>query len=568
MFGFARSEKRGRGDNDGAVLAAISRSLAIIEFSPDGLILSANENFLKVMGYALDEVVGQHHRIFVTPAQAGSAEYRAFWEGLRAARLQMAEFHRLGKGGRDVWIEASYNPIVDASGKVSRIVKLATDITEKKLVAADWQGQLAAIGKSQAVIEFTPDGTILTANANFCDAMGYRLDELVGQHHSLFVTRDLAASPEYRQFWQRLARGEYQAAEYRRLGKGGREVWIQASYNPILDPSNPGRVLKVVKYATDVTARKQAVNRLGESLGRLADGDLRAIIEDKFPGDLDDVRQALNHTVGRFRDIIAQLRGTSGLLKEATSEILSGAGDLSDRTGRQAAAIQETSAAMTQMSSTVVDNARRASDADGQSRAVLAAAQQSGEVMRRANGAMERISNSSSKISNIIGMIDDIAFQTNLLALNASVEAARAGEAGKGFAVVAIEVRRLAQSAAKASADVKQLIEQSSSEVDGGSRLVSEAAEQLLGMLTAVSDNGQLIEEIARATQEQSTAIKEVSALVGAMDEMTRMNAALVEQINASVEQTESQAVELDGVVARFVTEPAQQTRRLQNKAA
>jgi methyl-accepting chemotaxis protein len=561
MFGFGRAAHH-QHINDTAILAAIAKSQAMIEFTPEGVILQANGNFLQLMGYALDEIVGQHHRMFVEPAYAASPEYRGFWDRLRAGEPQVAEFRRFGKGGREVWIEGSYSPVLDGDGKVVRVVKVATDVTDKKRAAADWQGQLAAIGKSQAVIEFTPDGTILTANANFCQALGYRLDEIVGRHHRMFVPAEFAAGTEYRDFWARLGRGEYQAAEYRRLGKGGREVWIQATYNPILDPA--GRVLKVVKYATDVTARKQAVDLLGRSLAQLAEGDLRASISETFPGELDEVRLALNHTIARFGEIITRLRGTSRMLRTATTEILSGANDLSDRSSRQAAAIEEASAAMEQLSATVAGNARRAETANAQSRAMLEAAHESGEVMRSANEAMERIATSSGKISNIIGMIDDIAFQTNLLALNASVEAARAGDAGKGFAVVAVEVRRLAQSAANASSEVKALIEQSAGEVKGGSQLVSEAVERIAGMLRAVGENGELVDQIARAGEEQSSAIGEVTVSVRAMDEMTQQNAALVEEINASIEQTETQAADLDGLVAQFVvTEAAPGVRAL-----
>jgi methyl-accepting chemotaxis protein len=549
MFGFLRAQ---RDDNDASTLAAISRSHAMIEFTPDGVILGANDNFLSVMGYERPEIVGKHHRIFVEPVQAGSPDYLEFWRQLRNGEARSAEFYRLGKDGREVWIEASYSPVLDAAGKVTRIVKVATDITAKKLVAADWQGQLAAIGRSQAVIEFKPDGTILEANDNFCKTLGYRPDEIVGRHHRMFVPAEMAASAEYREFWARLGRGDFQAAEYCRIGKGGRQVWIQATYNPIFDPA--GRLVKVVKYATDVTGRKQAVNVLGDSLERLANGDLGSGIDAVFPGEFDAVRRAFNHTVERFSHIMSRLRETSGTLKTATSEILSGANDLAERSSRQASAIEDTSAAMHQLATIVADNARRAETANAQSRTMLEAAERSGQVMHSANAAMERIATSSGKISNIIGMIDDIAFQTNLLALNASVEAARAGDAGKGFAVVAIEVRRLAQSAANASNEVKALIEQSADEVQGGSQLVSDAAARIAGMLEAVDGNGRLVGEMASAGVTQSRAIGDVTRSVRAMDEMTQQNAALVEEINAAIEQTESQAAELDGLVAQFVT--------------
>jgi methyl-accepting chemotaxis protein len=216
----------------------------------------------------------------VTPSDAAGREYQQFWADLRAGRYQAAEYKRVGKGGKDVWIQASYNPVLDASGKPIKIVKYATDITDAKLRNADYQGQLAAIGKAQAVIEFDLDGTIRTANENFLVTLGYRLDEVQGRHHRMFVTPAFGASREYQQFWADLAAGTYQAGEYKRVGKGGKEVWIQASYNPILDMS--GRPFKVVKYATDVTAAKlQAADAAGQLA---AIGKSQAVIEFALDG--------------------------------------------------------------------------------------------------------------------------------------------------------------------------------------------------------------------------------------------------------------------------------------------
>ena len=299
-------------------------------------------------------------------------------------------------------------------------------------------------------------------------------------------------------------------------------------------------------------AQAYAIDRLGSALERLADGELDNHIDEAFTGDLDRVRQAFNRTVEKLVGIVGQLKQTSRGVKTATGEILSGANDLSERTTKQAATIEETSAAMEQLAHTVMESAKRAGSASDQAKQASQTAEDGGKVMQQANNAMERISNSSAKISNIIGMIDDIAFQTNLLALNASVEAARAGESGKGFAVVAVEVRRLAQSAAEASSEVKVLIEQSGEEVSGGTRLVAEAAEKLSAILDAVRTNASEMETIAKDSREQASSIEEVNTAIRQMDEMTQHNAALVEETNAAIEQTENQASELDRIVEVF----------------
>jgi methyl-accepting chemotaxis protein len=240
-------------------VAAANRSQAVIEFNMDGTVRTANENFLKTIGYSLDEIMGKHHSLFVEPSVRDSAGYRDFWAALNRGEYQAAEYKRIGKGGREIWLQASYNPIFDDKGRPAKVVKFATDVTEQKLRNADMAGQIAAIGKSQAVIEFDMDGIVLTANDNFLHALGYSLGEIKGKHHSMFVDASERDGVAYREFWNALHRGEYQAAEYKRIGKGGREIYIQASYNPIFDLN--GKPFKVVKFATDVT--KQVLARIG-----------------------------------------------------------------------------------------------------------------------------------------------------------------------------------------------------------------------------------------------------------------------------------------------------------------
>jgi methyl-accepting chemotaxis protein len=257
-----------RSMEDAGKIAAISRAQAVIEFNLDGTIVTANENFLKVLGYSLSEIQGKHHGMFVVPSDRDSAAYREFWAALNRGELRKGEFKRVGKGGKEVWILASYNPILDDTGKAFRIVKFAADVTEQKLKTADFAGQIEAIGKSQAVIEFGMDGVILGANENFLKALGYSLSEIKGQHHSMFVSPSERDSAGYREFWATLNRSKFQSGEYKRVGKGGKEVWIQASYNPILDLN--GKPFKVVKYASDTTA--QVIARLqGEKVRDMMD---------------------------------------------------------------------------------------------------------------------------------------------------------------------------------------------------------------------------------------------------------------------------------------------------------
>jgi len=436
--------------------------------------------------------------------------------------------------------------------RANAVEKAALDAKARQHLAeaADHTGQLQAISRSQIVVEFNLDGTVQTANENFLSLLGYRLEEVVDRPNALFLFDVDPSSAVYRQFWEDLAAGQFKSGEYRRRTRDGREVWIQSTFTPISDTD--GVPYKVVQFATDVTARKMSVAAIGEGLKHLAGGDLTRTITEPFPAEFEDLRLALNGTVERFADVMGQLRLTTRSLRTASGELLSGANDLSERTTRQAATIEETSAAMEELAATVAANAGMAEQAAGKAAMVSRVAEESGTVMTEANNAMERITQSSERIASIIGMIDDIAFQTNLLALNASVEAARAGDAGKGFAVVAVEVRRLAQSAAQASAEVKALVEQSTGEVKGGSDLVTAAADRLRAMLDAVRENSELVQSIARASREQAASIEEVNAAVRTLDQMTQHNASLVEETNAVIEQTEAQTQALDRIVDVF----------------
>ena len=415
-----------RGLSDGGKIISINRSQAVIEFNLDGTIVSANDNFLKVMGYTLAEIQGKHHGMFVEQAERDSAAYREFWAALNRGEYQAKEYKRIGKGGREVWILASYNPILDERGKPFGVVKFATDVTGQKLRTADAAGQLAAIGKSQAVIEFNLDGTIIDANDNFLRALGYALAEIKGRHLSMFVEPAERDGAAYREFWAKLNRGEYQAGEYKRIGKGGREVYIQASYNPILDLN--GKPFKVVKYASDVT--RQVLVRMG------------------------------NERVRGMMETVA-----------------AGAEELN-------ASVREISAAMVKSRETALGAVERVTSADSQAK---------------------RLSDAAQAMSGIAQMIGDITGQINLLALNATIESARAGEAGRGFAVVASEVKNLANQA-------KQATDKIGAEIGSLNGISGDVVGALNEIKKAIQDVSEYVTSTAAAVEEQSTVTGEMSS--------------------------------------------------------
>ena len=415
-----------RSMDDAGKITAISRAQAVIEFNLDGTIITANDIFLKVLGYTLSEIAGKHHSMFVARSERESATYREFWASLNRGEFRSGEFKRFGKGGKEIWILASYNPILDDRGKPFKVVKFASDVTEQKLTAADFAGQIEAIGKSQAVIEFNMDGIVLNANENFLKTLGYALSEIQGKHHSMFMPSDQRDGEAYRAFWASLNRGEFQSGEYRRIGKGSKEVWIQASYNPIRDLN--GEPYKVVKYASDTTAQ-----------------------------------------------VIA--RKKSETVHGMMEQVAAGAEQLN-------ASVQEISVAMVRSKDTASAAVERVEVADQQA---------------------QRLSTAAGSMSSIVELIGDITGQINLLALNATIESARAGEAGRGFAVVASEVKNLANQA-------KQATDKIGSEIGNLNGISSDVVDALGAIKSAIQNVSEYVASTAAAVEEQSTVTGEMSS--------------------------------------------------------
>jgi methyl-accepting chemotaxis protein len=554
--------------SNGAAMAARLKSLenqirslesaqAVIEFTPTGTILSANENFLDAMGYRLEEIVGKHHSMFVADAERRKPEYREFWDRLAAGNTETGQCRRMTKSGQEIWLQASYNPVIAVDGRVEKVIKYAVDITPERQRMADFESQLKSINSYQAVIEFKLDGTIVNANQNFLDCVGYSLSEITGRHHRLFVDPAQHQSPEYQSFWEKLARGSADSGQYRRVAKGEREVWLQASYCPIFDAE--GRPFKVVKYATEITAAKrmeQEMSRVVSEAGRVfqmvAEGNLQNEMQGEYTGEFGNLKEAVNRCVRDLNAMVGQIRASSMTITGSSKEISSGNQDLSERTEQQAASIEETASSMEELTGTVRQNADNARQANQLASNAREQAERGGSVVSSAISAMRSINEASNKIADIIGVIDEIAFQTNLLALNAAVEAARAGEQGRGFAVVASEVRNLAQRSAGAAKEIKALIKDSVSRVEEGSRLVNDSGETLSTIVNAVKKVSDIIAEIAEASMEQSVGIDKVNQAITEMDQAVQQNAALVEEVAAASGAMDQQSQALSLLMDRF----------------
>ncbi len=523
-------------------ISALARLQSRIEFSPDGTVINANDNFCKTLGYSVAEVIGKSHSLFVDSAIKNSPEYRDLWSKLQRGEFISGEFRRICKNGEVRWLQATYNPIADNTGRITRVVEYALDVTDRKIQDSNYQGQINAISEAQAVIEFSLDGKILTANKNFCSALGYTLAEIQGKHHSMFVEPEYRDSPAYAAFWQQLGAGRFDSGEYKRIGKGGKVIYIQASYNPIFDLN--GKPYKVVKYASDTTAivmereaLKTKVDRILEVVSAAAKGDLTQQIQvsgsdpvGQLGDSLTKFFETLSVSIASIGENATALAGASEELSAVSAQMSANATETASQAQFVSSATDEVNANVSvvatgveELNSAIREIAKNASDA-------ARVSQQAVTIASDTNRTISKLGDSSMEIGKVVKVITSIAEQTNLLALNATIEAARAGEAGKGFAVVANEVKELAKETARATEDISHKIETIQADTNGAISAIQEICE-VINRINDISNT------IASAVEEQTATANEMGRNVS---EAARGSAEIAQNITSVADATRS----------------------------
>lgn len=582
-------------------IEAISKAQAVIEFNMDGTIIMANDHFLNALGYRLDEIQGQHHSMFLEPGFEQSAEYRAFWDRLNRGLYEAQEYKRIGKGGKEVWIQASYNPIIDPDGKPFKVVKYATDITEQKLqsttnmrikIALDNAGANVMVADTDFNIVYMNDilqKMLHEAEPEIRKALpNFNAGKLIGTNIDIFhknpahqrgmmqnLTSTIETNIKVGKFDFNLLVNPVTNTDGERLGTVvewkdmTQELAIEAEINEVVNAAASGDFTRrlstegkedfMLSLADNMNAigsnTQAATDDLARVLAELAQGNLTEKIDADYEGTFELLKNSANGTAKQLTSIVSQVNSSAGEVASAASELSTGSDDLSRRTEAQASALEETAASMEELAVTVKKNADNAGDANKLADKSREMAVNGGEVAKQAVEAMGVIEESSQKVSDIIGVIDDLAFQTNLLALNAAVEAARAGEAGKGFAVVAEEVRTLAQRSAQASNEIKSLITSSNTQVKSGVELVNNAGTALDEIMGSISKVAEIVSEIASASSEQTQGIDEVNVAIAEMDDMTQQNSSLVEESTAAARVLERQAAEMQRLMSFFKIE-------------
>lgn len=536
-------------------LAAIDASNAVIEFQTDGTILNANELFLKALKYRLEDIQEKHHRIFCEDTYTRSIEYQHFWEELQNGKPQVGEFKRIAKDGSEVWIQGSYTPVKNEKDEVVKVIKIATVVTKQKLQNADYQGQIDAVSKSNAVIEFNMDGTIIRANDNFLKTVGYTLEEIKGRHHQMFVDAEYARSTEYRNFWDTLNRGEFFVGTYTRLNKSGKEIYLQASYNPILDLN--GKPFKVVKYALDMTEIIRVIKAMAN--GNLSERCSTAVDNSGLTAEINRALDNLNTVMGNISQGSEVVAKSSDLLQKKVEDMKRNTTEVAAAISQMAKGAQD-QAQRTDESSKLVNHVLTSANEMEKKANIIGKAAESGlessklgvstvkilvENMTEIKDSAGQTSQSinvltrrTEEIGRTLNVITDIASQTNLLALNAAIEAARAGDAGRGFAVVAEEIRKLAEDSRKSAVEIEKIISDVQKDTAAAGKAIDKMEASVKEGNKSSNEAEKIFQAIAKSTDETFNASKEIQAATVAQKESITSVVKNIEQIVVVSEET------------------------------
>jgi methyl-accepting chemotaxis protein len=534
---------------------AINASAAYIEFNVDGTVIKSNDLFQKTMKYSAQEIEGKHHRMFCETGYANSREYEQFWVNLRNGVAQVGEFKRNAKDGSEVWLQANYTPVKDEKGNVVKVIKLGNDITEQKIRNMDYQGQLEAIGRSNTVIEFGMDGTVITANDNFLRVTGYSLNEVKGKHHRMFVSSDYARSMEYRNFWDALGRGEFLVGTYTFVNRRGEDIFLQASYNPIADME--GRPMKVVQYALDMTEVIRVIKAM-------AKGDLSlrcdtAVDNGGLTAEVNKTLDNINSVLGNISqgsDVVAKssdlLQKKADDLKRSTTEVSTAISQMAKGAQDQASRTDESSKLINHVMTSSNEMERKANFINKTAEKGLDSSNQGMKTVKilvnNMNGIKESAGQTAHSISVLtkrteeigrtLNVITDIASQTNLLALNAAIEAARAGDAGRGFAVVAEEIRKLAEDSRKSAVEIEKIISDVQKDTQAAGKAIETMESSVKEGNKSSAEAEVIFQEIAKSSEETFSASKEIQTATVTQKESIGTVVKNIEQIVVVSEET------------------------------
>ncbi len=555
--------------------STIDASFAQIEFDPKGAIIDANLNFVRTLGYTSPkDMIGNHHSMFVDAEYRNSMEYRHFWEQLANGVTQEGQFKRITKNGSEIWIQAAYTPVKDGDGKVVKVIKIASDITDQMLANINMTALKSTVDASFAEIEFDATGKILEANDNFVRTLGYNhARDLVGNHHSMFVDADYKRSVEYKRFWEDLANGITQEGQFIRIGRDGNKVWIQAAYTPAKDKS--GKVFKVIKIATDITAQKQAAIETEKAsaeimrvITAIAAGDLTQRFSIETTDEFQNFADSLNTATGNLNGLLNNISQIANLVASSAEELLTKGEQMKNTTQEVASATQQMAegaqqqAQQTDESSKLIDGVLRSANEMGKKAEVINVAAERGQksaseglsTIRKVVENMTEILNSASTTSNSINVlaqrseeiastlsvITDIASQTNLLALNAAIEAARAGEAGRGFAVVAEEIRKLAEGSRKSAIDIEKVVKEVQKDITSAGKSIETMEVSVKSGNIASKEAEIVFQNIEKTSAETLDLSKEIVDATSTQKDSINSTVKNIEKIVVVAEETAS----------------------------